>query len=1075
MTEPAPSPDPEEEAAPSTDPFRRMAEAAPIGMVAATMDGTVRFANARWREMTGIDHPTPIPYEVVEPIIHPDDVRDLAQAYQQSGEWRRDFEVASRIIRADGEVRHVLAQGAPVIGADGVLTGYVGITVDITDLVEMTAAQRKSDHRFRSLISKAPLGQSTVGLDGNIIEANGAWAKMLGRTTDELIGMEGLPLVHPDDQPEAQDMAFRLLKGEAESIEQERRLVRPDGSVVWVSSSTTVERDANGKPVSFFALALDISDRKAAEEALRKSESRYRKLIDDAPVGQLLCTIDGELLHVNRAFLDMMGADLETLRPHVRGGILHPDDAEPYYRAIRQLRRGEIDRIERERRIVRPDGEVIWVSGGTTMIEEDGQRVLHSIMEDITSRKVAIEALTESENRFRTLTESIPAGVYQADIEGNLNYVNPQWREITRMGADPTTYREAMAPVHPDDYDRVAKGLLDALTSGGVYRDQYRIIDSNGFVRWIRNQGAATTDESGTITGIIGSVEDVTELVVAQEQNSRLAEIVETTSDLVGMTDVQTGKLLYLNRAARETFGLVDRDVTVISGASLYTKDSLPIYQGEILPALRRGERWTGELPMYADDGREILVWQAMTPILRADGSIDQLSTVGRDVTERKRFESDLAHQATHDSLTGLPNRALLLDHLELELARAERESRLVALLFLDLDRFKQVNDTLGHDAGDELLRQAAQRISSVVRPADTVARMGGDEFVILCGDVEDQDHATSVAQRVSAAIDSRPFDIGGADLPITSSIGIALSSGNVHPEAILRDADAAMYRAKDLGRARLEIYDESMRRRTAHRLELSEELATGIENGEIVVRFQPVVDLHSGRVTSVEALARWDHPTRGVMIPHEFIGLAEETGLIVGLGLRVLSTACEYGRRWEQRFGTAAPRVHVNLSARQLTTTNLPVLVQGVLDGSGLTPANLCLEITESVLMDDASAVINTLWELKAIGVALAIDDFGTGYSSLSYLRRFPVDVLKVDQSFVSGLGPDPEDSTIVAAIVNLANTLELEAIAEGVETFDQIERLRGLGCHLAQGYYFAKPDEPDPVTAMVAEGFRI
>jgi diguanylate cyclase (GGDEF)-like protein len=384
------------------------------------------------------------------------------------------------------------------------------------------------------------------------------------------------------------------------------------------------------------------------------------------------------------------------------------------------------------------------------------------------------------------------------------------------------------------------------------------------------------------------------------------------------------------------------------------------------------------------------------------------------------------------------------------------------------------VNDLHGHDAGDELLAQTARLIQEVVRPSDTVARLGGDEFVILCDDVDDEEHAVAVAHRVAAAIESSPYYIGNTNLAISASIGIAMANGGAgHPEALLRDADAAMYRAKDLGRARLEIYDETMRRRSAHRLELSEQLAEGIELGDIVVRFQPGVDTRTGRVTCVEALARWQHPTRGLLAPSEFIGLAEETGLIVGLGLRVLSTACEHGRRWEELYGPGAPRVHVNLSARQLTTSNLPVLVQGVLDGSGLTPRQLCLEITESVLMDDASAVIDTLWELKAIGVMLAIDDFGTGYSSLSYLRRFPVDVLKVDQSFVAGLGPDPEDSTIVAAIVNLANTLELEAIAEGVETSEQVERLLGLGCNLAQGYYFAEPAEPDQIAGMIERGF--
>jgi diguanylate cyclase (GGDEF)-like protein/PAS domain S-box-containing protein len=1063
------------EGAVPTDPFRQMAESAPIGMVAARPDGTVVWANRRWREITGIDHPTPIPYDIVEPIVHADDRDVLWRAYSHAGETQSSFELASRVVREDGQLLHVLSQGAPVLDEEGNVAGYVGITADVTEIVDLTAAQRRSDERFRNLIAKAPMGQTVVTPEGKIVEVNHAYAALVGRSPQELAGTNALTLVHPDDRDAAIEMAASLLRGERDVIEHERRLLRPDGTPVWVSSATTLERDANGTPLTFYAHAMDISVRKEAEEALRKSEERYRKLIDEAPIGQLLCKMDGTLIEVNQACLDMLQTTVEELEPMLRAGLVHPDDQPPYYADIRALIRGDIDRIERDRRLVRADGSVFWVSGGTTLLREDGDLILHAVMQDITLRKEALEALTESENRFRTLTESIPAGVYRADIDGNVTYVNPQWSEITRMPVDPTTWEEAMAPVHPDDYDRVAKGLLSVLTDGGVYRDQYRIVDTLGFVRWIRNQGAATTDDSGTITGIIGAVEDVTELVVAQDQNSRLAEIVETTSDLVSMCDGATGRLTYLNRSAREAFGFVDRDILHVDATTLYTHEAVHLYQKDVAAKLSAGERWTGELPMYAADGTEMLVWQVMTPTMRADGSIHQVSTVGRDVTERKRFESDLAHAATHDSLTGLPNRALLLDHLELELARAEREGRLVALLFLDLDRFKQVNDTLGHDAGDELLTLAAQRISAVVRPADTVARMGGDEFVILCGDVEDQDHATAVAHRVAATIESRPFQIGGADLTITSSIGIALSSGNVHPEAILRDADAAMYRAKDLGRARLEIYDESMRRLTAHRLELSEELATSIENGEIVVRFQPVVDLGTGRVTSVEALARWAHPTRGLMVPHDFIGLAEETGLIVGLGLRVLSTACEYGRRWEERFGADAPRVHVNLSARQLTTTNLPVLVQGVLDGSGLTPSKLCLEITESVLMDDASGVIDTLWELKAIGVALAIDDFGTGYSSLSYLRRFPVDVLKVDQSFVSGLGPDPEDSTIVAAIVNLANTLELEAIAEGVESFDQVERLRGLGCHLAQGYYFAKPGEADPVAGMLERGFVV
>ncbi len=1059
----------------AADPFRRMAEQAPIGMVSALVDGTVVFANRRWHEIMGIDHPVPIPLAVTDSRVHPDDLAKVVATYVESARTGASFEMSWRLIRPDGELRQMLAHGAPVLDASGAVSRFVGTLADVTDLIALSDAQRRSDERFRQLVAQAPLGHTVVDLDGTIVEVNRAYAALVGRTPEELEGTAAIELVHPDDRQMAIDMAAALLQGSTKQAERERRLLHADGSHVWVTSATTLERGPDGQPLSFFALALNINERKQAEEALRHSEARYRKLIDDAPVGQVLSTLEGQLVEVNQAFAEMMGATAAELISRDPRALMHPDDMPMYRRELERLLAGEIDSIDRERRLVRPDGQVVWVSGGTSLLVENGTSYLHAITEDVTDRHLAHEALAESENRFRTLAESIPVGVYQADTQGRLFYVNPQWVHITQAPLTPSTYEEALELVHPDDRDRVAKGLRSVLRDGAMYRDQYRIHDQEGVVRWVNNQSAPTRDEHGHITGLIGSVEEVTELVAVQEQSTRLAEIVETTSDLVAITDGDTGKLIYLNRAGREVFGLVDRDITEVSAESLYSRRGPRDQVKQITAALRDGLTWSGEVPMQDADGNEMTLWQSITPVMRGDGSIRQLSTVGRDVTERKRFEAELAHQATHDSLTGLPNRALLLDHLELEMARAEREHRLVALLFLDLDRFKQVNDNLGHDAGDELLAQAARRISAVVRPADTVARMGGDEFVILCGDVEDEDHATAVAQRVAASIEHQPFDIGGAELAISASIGIALSSGGVHPEAILRDADAAMYRAKDLGRARLEIYDESMRNRTQHRLELSEELAAGIENGEIVVRFQPGVHLDTGQVVCVEALARWDHPTRGMLLPHDFIGVAEETGLIVGLGLRVLSTACERGRRWEDTFGLAAPRVHVNLSARQLTTSNLPVLVQGVLDGSGLTPSKLCLEITESVLMDDASAVIDTLWELKAIGVTLAIDDFGTGYSSLSYLRRFPVDVLKVDQSFISGLGPDPEDSTIVAAIVNLANTLELEAIAEGLENHDQLERLRGLGCHLAQGYYFAEPDEGDRVSEMILNGFGV
>jgi diguanylate cyclase (GGDEF)-like protein/PAS domain S-box-containing protein len=672
----------------------------------------------------------------------------------------------------------------------------------------------------------------------------------------------------------------------------------------------------------------------------------------------------------------------------------------------------------------------------------------------------------------------LPLGVFQSSLDGHLLYVNPRWSEITGVPAEAAVGSGTLELVHPDDLARISSARQRQAHERGSFHEQFRMVTASGEVRWVSvHATSAVDDRTGELTGFIGSMEDITPLVNAQEEMERLVGIVESTSDMVGVADAETGRLQYLNRSARELLGYEHADLGELTALDLYADSAKGMWNNTIMPALLAGGTWNGELSMVTADGRMLEVWQTIAAKRRSDGQMAQISSVGRDVTERRRLEAALAHQATHDALTGLPNRAFLLDQLGPALTRAPNHGVVVAVLFFDLDHFKAVNDTFGHDAGDDLLVAVAARIEQVLRPDDVLVRVSGDEFAVLCKGVVDAHHAVAVAQRVLSMIEAQPFALGKGEIDITASAGIALSSGgeDANPEAILRDADAAMYRAKDLGRARLELFDESMRQRAAHRLELADELAHAIEHGEIVIHYQPSICLRSGRVTAVEALARWQHPNRGLLAPKEFIELAEDTGLIVGLGLRVLSDACAQAREWADRLGDDAPRVHVNLSARQLTAANLAVLVRGVLEGQRLDPDRLCLEITESVLMEDAPAVIEALRRLKDIGVLLAIDDFGTGYSSLSYLRRFPVDVLKVDQSFVDGLGPDPEDSAIVAAIVNLAVILDLEAVAEGVETPEQLEQLRALGCAAAQGYLFARPAPADEIARVLTTTFAL
>ena len=440
----------------------------------------------------------------------------------------------------------------------------------------------------------------------------------------------------------------------------------------------------------------------------------------------------------------------------------------------------------------------------------------------------------------------------------------------------------------------------------------------------------------------------------------------------------------------------------------------------------------------------------------------------------RLKSEADsLAHRALHDSLTGLANRVLFVNRLEMALAGLARRSSQVAVLFLDLDGFKLVNDRLGHEAGDELLKEIAGRLRDVMRPSDTVARFGGDEFTILAEGYTSEAQVVATAERIHTVL-REPFALEVGEARIGTSIGISLASGTgADAEPLIREADAAMYRAKRAGGGRHELYDVAMRRRAAMRLRTETALHQAIEREEFRVFYQPKVRIATGELFGVEALVRWQHPDRGLLGPGEFIPLAEETSLIVPLGRWVLGEALRQGREWRARHPAAARlMMAVNLSAHQLSRSDLCDVVSESLAAAGVDPSLLCLEITESVVMEETEATIASLHRLRDVGVRLAIDDFGSGYSSLSYLRSFPVDILKIDRSFVQGLGRDRRNASIAGAIVSLAHALDLTAIAEGVETEAQLAELRGLGCDVAQGFLFARPAPPEELEDAIAAG---
>ena len=431
-----------------------------------------------------------------------------------------------------------------------------------------------------------------------------------------------------------------------------------------------------------------------------------------------------------------------------------------------------------------------------------------------------------------------------------------------------------------------------------------------------------------------------------------------------------------------------------------------------------------------------------------------------QDITEPRAAEAALVHQALHDPLTGLPNRLLLIDRLNQVLNGLVRQPSMVGVIYLDVDRFKVINDSLGRETADQLLLAVANRLATLVRPDDTLGRIGSDEFVVVCEGLATEAEAVAVADRICTAM-TEPLAWGGGELVISVSAGVAFTtSGAIGPGAILRDADAAMYRAKSEGRAAPAVFAQAMRADAIGRVDIEMALRRSIADGELRLHYQPIVNLADGRVVGHEALVRWEHPTRGLLGPDQFIGIAEESGLIVPLGAWVLREACHQAKRFQMldpRWSRLS--MSVNLSGGQLGQADLVELIASALRDADLKSEHLQLEMTESVLMDDAATTIKILETLKGLGVHLGVDDFGTGFSSLAYLRRFPVDTLKIDRSFVDGLGNDPEDSAIVAAVVSLSDTLGLTTIAEGVETALQRDCLIGLGCSRAQGYLFARP----------------
>jgi diguanylate cyclase (GGDEF)-like protein/PAS domain S-box-containing protein len=574
----------------------------------------------------------------------------------------------------------------------------------------------------------------------------------------------------------------------------------------------------------------------------------------------------------------------------------------------------------------------------------------------------------------------------------------------------------------------------------------------------------------------VGVARDITARKQAEEalraSEERFRTLVETTSDWIWEVDAR-GVYTYASPKVRDILGYAPEEVVGKTPFDFMPPDEAARVGRQFAEiASGRGPFAGLENVDLHRDGRRIVLETSGVPVFDRDGALTGYRGIDRDITERKRAEERLAFLAYHDELTGLPNRALLLDRLQQALIEAARHERRVAVVYLDLRDFKNVNDTLGHEAGDRVLQAVAERLQSCVRPGDTVARLGGDEFSVVLADVAQHEDVAHVMQKIRAGF-TPPFGAAGHELHLATTLGISLyPADGTDPESLLKNADIAMYRARERGDD-YQYYSADMTANAVERLALESDLRRALEREELFLHYQPQVSLASDAIVGVEALVRWRHPVHGMISPAKFIPLAEETGLILPIGEWVLRQACRQARAW--RDAGWPLRVAVNVSAHQFRQPDLAGRVRRVLEETALEAHLLDVELTESLLVRDREAAAETLSELERLGVQISIDDFGTGYSSLSYLKRLPLHVLKVDQSFVRDIATDPNDAAIVRAVITLAHALEILTVAEGVETREQLAFLRQNGCDAIQGYYFSRPVPAAEITAMLREQRRL
>ncbi len=1081
--------------------LRELIEMADVGMCLTEADGRLASFNRRYLEIVGWDAPT-LMTKRFQDFTHPDDLAtDLQQMNDLVAGRISRYRMQKRYLRPDGSVVWALLAVSRAGSAERrpASDQYIATIQDVSELHRVREALQLQRAQLEQVIRSIPDCLAMRDIDGRYQLVNPAAERLIGLPAAEIIGKRPEQVYRPDSMSETPEIDRRVID-RGEPIRHEARLTGDNGAiatidlvisplmgpdqrphgVISVGRDVTRERhnlrlleDAGQRnrellaeaERSRLALLSLLEDQRASQVALSASEARLRAVVSALPDLIFLFDAQTRLLDIWSSSEESLLGPREQFIGQRLSDFLPPALAAMASREITDaLAHGTGQPFEYS--LPLPSGER-WFEMRTA---RSGDAVVLGIARDITREREARLARQRTEESLLLAVEGSGDGLWDWDLTNdNIGYSSTFERLLRYEGQTPFSARFLFRDrLHPDDRERCVAAVRESINHGIRFDATYRLMCFDGEYRWFQGRGMCHRSPDGQPLRFSGVLSDLSDRLRDEERLRLAAQVLDSTQEGVMITDARR-RIVSVNRAFTTLLGYTEQEVLGQTPRMLSSGRHEAEFYDAISAQLAQTGQWKGEIWNRRKDGELIPELLSISAVHDVTGAVSHYVGVFADISLMKDSEARLEFLAHHDPLTRLPNRLMFNQQIEQALHQAQRERRRLAVLLLDLDRFKDINDSYGHLAGDELLQHVAQRLTGRLRQSDTLARLGGDEFALLMHDLRHDDDAARLASELLAALSQPWRSSDGVEVNVGVSIGICIYPDHGQTsQALLQGADAALYRAKGDGRGVYRYFADEMTQSARERLHMENRLRRALVDDQLVLHYQPQVELQTGRIVGAEALVRWMDPEHGLIPPGRFIPVAETTGLIGDIGAWVLAEACRQGKAWLDQ-GLPALTLAVNVSPRQFRHADLAAQVMQTLIETGLPAEQLELELTEGALMEREQEALGVLQRLRAIGVGIAIDDFGTGYSSLAYLKRFPLDVLKIDRSFIADIPNDPDDMEIAAAVIAMGHSLGIRVLAEGVETVDQLAFLRFKHCDRYQGFLCSKPVPPDEFAALL------